>query len=580
MAVEKDGIYQVAVRDFRQARRRAALQRLFARLSGRNVNLFNYEDVINAVSIGEQEEKGVQTIPLDAIVGSVSRYHDFTRSFLPTKDSNQERWARIRMKMTVGAPMEPIEVFKIGDAYFVLDGNHRVSVSRDLGLENIQAHVTEIQTNVPLSRDDDVDTFICKARLVGFLQKTELDKSHPDVEFHLTVCNKYELLLRQIERYRGFLKEAGAGEVSLPEAAAAWCESVYEPTLAIIAREGILRDFPDRTEADLYVWLLEHQQELKEYSGWNISTGEVAHDLATRYHPARGTLLHRMGDFFRDSALADSITGGPQPGEWRRDRVSQRDNDRLFTEIFLILSHIDLGQDALRLALLIAQREDSDLYTSYEVVDEEDLHAEDVIAKGNEVRMATRLAGIAVNFEAEVVVGLNVIRERSRWVDLVVAEITYPPEPEIRARLSSYFHQLLQRCPRPVLAVPPTTDSQLSKALLPYDGSPKSREALIVASYLVQRWSLELVVLSINKRETGTALDDARSYLSVVDQSKVQFLQRPGEVAQVILATTAEYGCDFIVMGGFSHRPFLEIMLGSNVEIVLANGNWPVLICR
>ena len=572
--------FQEAIRDFRQARRRAALQRLFARLSGRSVDLFRYDEVLEAVDARAHAEKGVQIIPLDAVVGSVNRYHDFTRSFLPTRDSNAERWARVRMMLMRGEPMEPIEVYQIGDTYFVIDGNHRVSVSRELGLKTIQAHVTEIETPVPLSRHDDIDSFLCKARLARFFQQTELDKRRPGLQIQLTACNKYDKLLERIERYQGFLTEAAGQPVSLPDAAEAWYDSVYQPTLEIINRQGILRDFPDRTEADLFVWLFEHQDELKEYTGWQLSTGEAVQDLADRQAAQRGSLLDRMGEFIRETVLTDSVTGGPEPGEWRRRRVRRRESRRLFVEIFLILSYYDLGDHALRLALLIAQREKSDLYTSFEVKKKANLEAPEVIAKGNEVRTEIRKAGLAVNFQAEILVEVSIVRERSRWVDLVVAEITYPPGSDIRAKLSSYFHQLLQRCPRPVLAVPPETDSTLSKALLSYDGSPKSREALFVAAYLIQRWPIELVVMSVNEREEGPALDEARDYLHAADPQRIQYVSRSGNVAGEILATAAEYGCDFIIIGGFGHRPVFELMLGSSVEQVLAAGTYPVLVCR
>ena len=580
MTVEGSTAYQTAVRDFRQARRRAALHRLFARLSGRSVELFDYDELLDAVDAGLHEGRGVQTIPLDAIVGSVNRYHDFTRSFLPTKDSNEARWARVRMMMTSGQPMDPIEVYQIGEAYFVIDGNHRVSVSREMGLKTIQAHVTEIETPVPLTLNDDVNDFVCKARLANFLKRTRLDITNPDIQFRLTACTKFDTLLGQIERYQGYMEEAAGAPVSLPEAASAWCETVYEPTLEIIARQGILRDFPDRTEADLFVWLLEHQQDLKEFSGWSLSPGEAAHDLATRHAPQKGGFWQRVTDFVRSKILTESVTGGPDPGEWRRERVGKRDDKRLFAEIFLLISYIDLGEDALRLALLISQREGSDLYTSYEVREEADLTRPEVVQFGEQVTLKTKQAGVAVNYTAEVVVGLEVVRERSRWVDIVVAEITYPPGNDIRARLSSHFHQMLQRCPRPVLAVPPRTDSTLSKAVLPYDGSSKSREALFVATYLVQRWPIELVVLSVNEGDGQPVLDDAQEYLQHAARDKVTYVSRTGEVAKTILAVALEKGCDFIVMGGFSHRPVLQLMLGSSVEEVLADGRFPVLVCR
>jgi hypothetical protein len=90
-------------------------------------------------------------IPLDAIAGSVGRYADFTRSFLPRRESAQERWTRVRAAFDRVQDIPPITVFQIGDSYFVLDGNHRVSVARSLGATHIPAHVTVVESRVPLS---------------------------------------------------------------------------------------------------------------------------------------------------------------------------------------------------------------------------------------------------------------------------------------------------------------------------------------------------------------------------------------------------------------------------------------------
>ena len=91
------------------------------------------------------------TVPLDSIVGSVGRYEDFTRDFLPRRDSDKERWARVEFLANESTGLPPVELFQIGDAYFVNDGNHRVSVARQSGHTHIEAYVTDVHTRVPLS---------------------------------------------------------------------------------------------------------------------------------------------------------------------------------------------------------------------------------------------------------------------------------------------------------------------------------------------------------------------------------------------------------------------------------------------
>ncbi|QLQ05850.1 MAG: hypothetical protein HZY76_07115 [Anaerolineae bacterium] len=92
-------------------------------------------------------------IRLDQIVGSVGRYRDFDRAFLPLSGANSERWKRLDVALNRLEDVPPIEVFQISDAFFVRDGNHRVSVARANGLSHIEAWVTVVDTPVPLSPD-------------------------------------------------------------------------------------------------------------------------------------------------------------------------------------------------------------------------------------------------------------------------------------------------------------------------------------------------------------------------------------------------------------------------------------------
>jgi hypothetical protein len=133
-----------AIVDFRRARFRAKLEQVLARLSGRSAELLEYEQVRRRLQATSQVKRGLQNIPLDAVVGSVGRARDYTRSFLPRQDEDEDRWAKIKVAMTGLVGLPPIEVYQIDQAYFVLDGNHRVSVARQLGATYIQAYVTEI----------------------------------------------------------------------------------------------------------------------------------------------------------------------------------------------------------------------------------------------------------------------------------------------------------------------------------------------------------------------------------------------------------------------------------------------------
>jgi hypothetical protein len=135
--------YLSALQDFHNARRKASIQEILARLAGRSSELLSYEEVAEKLKLNVRSDAGIHDIPLNAIVGSVGRYSEFTRDFLPLKDEDKQRWARV--KAVVDDPespnLPPIEVYKVGEVYFVSDGNHRVSVARQEGSEYIEARV-------------------------------------------------------------------------------------------------------------------------------------------------------------------------------------------------------------------------------------------------------------------------------------------------------------------------------------------------------------------------------------------------------------------------------------------------------
>src|ERR1051325_7458120 len=108
----KDQSYQTALRDFSDARAKASMQEVLARLTGKSNELLSYEEVAEKLKLNVRSESGVKEIPLDAIVGSVGRYTDFTRSFLPRYDSTKERWARVKAVIDEpgGTGLPPIDV--------------------------------------------------------------------------------------------------------------------------------------------------------------------------------------------------------------------------------------------------------------------------------------------------------------------------------------------------------------------------------------------------------------------------------------------------------------------------------------
>jgi len=207
-----------AIEDFHRARRKAALNALLGLLTRSEQQLFSYEEVRRKLRATTERDRGRQEVPLDKIIGSVGRYRDFSRDFLPLFDNDLQRWAQVRMAVGGSRGLPPIEVYQIGEGYFVKDGNHRVSVARQLGAKTIEAYVTEVKTKVPLSPLDKPDDLILKAEYADFLTRTRLDELRPSANLRLTAPGQYPVLLEHIEVHRYFMGLDFKRDISYDEA--------------------------------------------------------------------------------------------------------------------------------------------------------------------------------------------------------------------------------------------------------------------------------------------------------------------------------------------------------------------------
>lgn len=135
--------------DFMRARRHQVLSSLASRLRNDTedvVQTMSFDEVVEALGRRAEHYVGTKVIALDAIVGSVDKVRDFDRRFRPTSAVSRQRWERLARASRVGEVIPPIDVYQIGDYYFVRDGHHRVSVARSLGVTLIEARITAIDT--------------------------------------------------------------------------------------------------------------------------------------------------------------------------------------------------------------------------------------------------------------------------------------------------------------------------------------------------------------------------------------------------------------------------------------------------
>jgi hypothetical protein len=141
--------------DFLRARRHQVLATLAHRLPGQphdRDRLLRLDEVTGALGWRGERQPGLQTIPLDTIVGTAEQRHDFDRRFRPTSNRVRERWEQLALAQRRGAAIPPIEVYRVGGQHFVSDGHHRVSIAAATGQQTIDAYVTEILTARPPNR--------------------------------------------------------------------------------------------------------------------------------------------------------------------------------------------------------------------------------------------------------------------------------------------------------------------------------------------------------------------------------------------------------------------------------------------
>lgn len=274
---------------FSQARRRVFFQRIWSFFTGHQPgSLLSFEQVRDKLKIRGQHYAGLQTIPINKIVGTVGRYHEFNRAFLPTRDHIRERWKGVYTAAHSQAGFPPIDVYQIGDVYFVRDGHHRVSVLKELGATTVEAMVTELDTPIPLSPDVDEKDLDLKEEYAIFLQETGLDRMGPDRPLEFTLPGQYQKLHEHIAVHRYFLGLREQREIPYPEAADRWYREVYLPVVTVIREEKVLDDFAERTEADLYLWLIEHQHYLNERYGQQVSLRQAAAEFAKEFSTGPG----------------------------------------------------------------------------------------------------------------------------------------------------------------------------------------------------------------------------------------------------------------------------------------------------
>lgn len=271
-----DPINEQARNDFQQARFKAFFNRIWASLSGQRANLLSYDEIKEKLHIGGPIYRGVQTVRVEQIAGSLNRYHEFDRVFLPAHDKLASRWQSVNRAFYQDISLPPVVLYKVGQVYFVVDGHHRVSVARKQGQIFIEAEVRECSTRVNITPDLKPEDLEIIEDKVHFLERTALDTLKPDAYIKLTIPDGFDRMLEHIAVHGYFMGLDLKRDIKDEEAVIDWYDNVYMPVIQVIRETGILREFPEKTEGDLYLWVLDHQHYLAEEEGVPLQPPEEA----------------------------------------------------------------------------------------------------------------------------------------------------------------------------------------------------------------------------------------------------------------------------------------------------------------
>lgn len=562
---EDRNAYRKALEDFHRLRSKAALDRFWAGIRGESLDLLAYDEVSSKLRAVSQTNLGLQQVALKNIIGSVNRTSDFDRNFRPLSDGDSTRWADVKAAMTspFTAGVPPVTLYKIGEAYFVMDGNHRISIAKEMGLDSVEAYVTEVKTKVSLSSSFTLEELAEKAALADFLEDTHLDRILPSVELSLNRIEYYPLLKEHIVVHQYYMGIDHKREVSFDEAAVDWYDHVYSPVVRIIEESGLRYEFPELTITDLYLWVLDKQQALLDKYGTSFKTENVVDFVAKQKGKQTKTVVTTA-----DREMDMHVSG-----------MAEGSSDCLFRDILVGVSHSDIDLLALQQAMMINRCKDGNIIGLH-VKAETDFATEQTEAELetsfyqqlNEREMSGRFIKMTGNIS-------KTLQEYGLLSDITVVKLSYPPGGAVFDRLGSGVITLLQSSRRPIMFVKEVV-VPVNRILLMLDEAEKSREAFYIAVYYAARYGCGLFITMPEKdsKSSQDAFSFAKSYLDAIDLEFQSITLSSTSLVENLVSLIEENSISTVMMGGYRSTGLLGRLFSSNVDRVLELSPVPVLV--
>jgi hypothetical protein len=252
---------------FDEARIHALYDAIRALLARRSNSIIPFDVIRQRLGLSGESYKGLQSIPVDKIVGSENRHQDFSLGFRPKKNLSRHRWTKIDQAFKEMQNLPAIVVYEIGGLYFVRDGNHRVSVAKNQGIAFIDAEVSSIGGDLALSADMSTSQMmqaISAHERDRFFTATALPPSLQDTGLHFGQDARYDILTADIERHLHYLADESGRGPSFPQAAQSWLQQVFLPFSELAAQMGAIAPRKKILPADLYVWWVKYEEKVEQ----------------------------------------------------------------------------------------------------------------------------------------------------------------------------------------------------------------------------------------------------------------------------------------------------------------------------
>lgn len=272
--------------DFLKARNKAFFNDIQHFLQPAETQLLSFTDIKQWLKPKTEVYVGMKEIPVDHIVGSEGRYHDFDNHFFPRNAHLKSRWKRIDEARITDVILPPIKLYEISGLYFVRDGNHRVSVARTQGIQEIDAEVISLQSEIQLRPD------MNKAQILKKVLEYEKRVFYAETAFgditdywHLdfSAPGQYDVIYNHIQIHKYYMNQTKDSEISIVDAVMAWYKDVYMPVINVLKKQRIMKKFRKRTLSDMYVWLIKYWDDIKQKFGSDISLDVVAEEFTSSY---------------------------------------------------------------------------------------------------------------------------------------------------------------------------------------------------------------------------------------------------------------------------------------------------------